>query len=94
MPILQMGRFFEDWETITEAKPVDELARQLQLFYARSKLIFLLTNGDFFIEHVDNIASYMKPFLEKKLVILTTDKEDMALKLTRRTVLIPPEMIG
>ena len=94
MPILQMGRFFEDWETIMEVKPVDELARQLQLFYARSKLIFLLTNGDFFIEHVDNIASYMKPFLEKKLVILTTDKEDTALKLTRRTLLVPPEMIG
>lgn len=93
MPILQMGHFFENWETVSQVKSFDELARQLQLFYARSKLIFMLTTGDFFIDDVEKTASYMKPFLEKKLIVLTTGKEDTALKITRRTLALPPEVI-
>ena len=92
MPVLQLSRFFDHWETAGQTKSFDELARQLRLFYARSKLIFVLTTGDFYLEDVDKTTSYMKPFLERKLIFLTTDKDETALKLTRRTILIPDHM--
>lgn len=49
---LQLGRAFADWEQQipNPDKSLDELFRQLKLFYARSKVIILLTDGSYCIE--------------------------------------------
>lgn len=86
MPVLQMGRFFDSWETIKDEKSFDELARQLKLFYARSKLILVLTAGDFVISDEAATDRSMKPFLEKKIIFISEKPCETAKKLCRRVL--------
>ncbi len=66
--VVQMGRCLEDYKKGSEEKSLDELTRQLKLFYARSKLIIWITDGAFQILDSKQVDSYLKPFLQKKLL--------------------------
>lgn len=72
--MVQMGRIFEDYDLLkkngNEPKKLDVLASQLQMFYARSKLILVLTNGNYCLEDKEAVCKFMQPFLHKKLLIL------------------------
>ena len=46
LAMLQMGRFFEDYESVPVKKNWDGLLATLKKFYARSKLIIILTEDD------------------------------------------------
>lgn len=82
LPILQMGKAFEDYESLkallpdvqkadgSERKTKDELFRQLKLFYARSKLILIVTNGDFRSQDESKVQEYLNPFLKRKLLMI------------------------
>ena len=73
---LQMGRGFADEElqackeNATEDKSLDELLRQLKLFYARSKVILLITDGSYCIKDEQEVKAHLRPFLGRKLLIL------------------------
>jgi len=76
LPKLQMGSCFEDYgeyreKVSQERKTLDELLRQLKLFYARSKLIIVLTDGSYRVESEEKVQEYMNPFLHKKLLIIS-----------------------
>lgn len=66
--IVQMGRCFEDYKKGSEEKSLDELTRQLKLFYARSKLIIWITDGAFQVLDREQVDSNLKPFLQKKML--------------------------
>lgn len=70
MPLLILGKYFEADDKVycREKKSIDELTRQLKLFYARSKLILVISKGDFKIDSVDNVYDNLKPFLGRKLI--------------------------
>lgn len=71
-PVLQLSKAFEDygqWES-GSAKTLEELLRQLKLFYARSKLIFVITDGGYVTGDEDRVREYLKPFLQRKLIFL------------------------
>ena len=74
LPNLQMRRAFADYGQLTdcasEAKTLDELLRQLKLFYARSKVIILLTDGSYKIEDEKKVWEHLNPFLRRKLLVL------------------------
>ncbi len=81
---VQMGRMFGDYSmpeiknTASNLqsdlpKTLDELTRQLQLFYARSKLILVLTEGNYRIADRDAVRKYMQPFLHRKLLMIQPD---------------------
>lgn len=70
MGVVQMGRAFEDYVPANPQKSLDELLRQLKLFYARSKIVIVLTDGDYTIQSTAAVESYQKPFLGKKLLLL------------------------
>ncbi len=53
-----------------QAKSIDELLRQLKLFYARSKLIIVLTDGSYRIEDEKKVWEHLNPFLRRKLLIV------------------------
>lgn len=56
------------------AKPrLDILMPYLKLFQARAKLILLLTDGRADTGDMEIIQNAMKPFLEKKLILITTE---------------------
>ena len=73
-----MGSCFEDYEDLVgkteksarSEKSLDELLRQLKLFYARSKIIIVITDGSY--ERVDEkkIQEYLHPFLGRKIIVL------------------------
>lgn len=76
LPVLQMGRAFEDYEQLKRnqdeavTKTKDELFRQLKLFYARSKLILVITNGDYRTADESRVQEYLNPFLKRKLLFI------------------------
>lgn len=57
-------------EPADEGKSLDELFRQLKLFYARSKVILILTDGDFRIDNAKAVQGYLQPFLARKLLLV------------------------
>lgn len=69
---LQMGKGFDGMESAQDGKEksLDELLRQLKLFYARSKLILVITDGDFQRKDEGKIQEYLHPFLGRKLIVL------------------------
>ncbi len=58
-----------------EGKKLDELFRQLKLFYARAKVILLLTDGSYRIENKAAVREYLQPFLARKLLILQNGEQ-------------------
>ena len=78
LPKLQMGSCFEDYEVLTgktdesagSDKSLDELLRQLKLFYARSKIIIVITDGSYQRVDEKKIQEYLHPFLGRKMIIL------------------------
>ena len=51
-------------------KTLDELLRQLKLFYARSKVIIILTDGSYKIKDEKAVWEHLNPFLRRKLLIV------------------------
>ena len=86
LPKLQMGTAYEDYAIYDEAdndkevqsgagqtkdkKTLDELLRQLKLFYARSKVIIVLTDGSYTVKDEKAVWEHLNPFLRRKLLIL------------------------
>ena len=61
-------------EQAKEDKCMDELVRQLKLFYARSKLIILLTDREPTVNDEQTVKNNMQPFLRKKLIYAVKDE--------------------
>lgn len=84
LPLLQMGRAFEDYEQyeiigdnakVQKIKSADELMRQLKLFYARSKLILIITDGNYKIVDEAKTQEYLNPFLKRKILVIKPNGE-------------------
>lgn len=72
IPYVQMGRAYKDYgqKVSSPDKSLDELLRQLKLFYARSKVILILTDGSYRIAEKKSVQEYLQPFLLRKLLLL------------------------
>ena len=75
LTVLQMGRGLEEYEKYADLeekseKTVDELFRQLKLFYARSKVILVITGGDYKIAEESAVKACLQPFLGRKMVFV------------------------
>lgn len=73
MGLVQMGRAFEDYETGSEDKSMDELTRQLKLYYARSKIIIILSDDTYQIQEETVVDANKKPFLGRKMLLVKTE---------------------
>lgn len=87
MTFVQAGRFFEEdsqdislsTSTIEEKKEtnhiksLEALLENLKLFHARSKLILVLTQGQYQISDREAAKKALNPFLKQKLLLLTPD---------------------
>ena len=81
LPKLQRGSAYEDYaenaqQNMTE-KTLDELLRQLKLFYARSKVIIVLTDGSYLVEDESKVTEYLNPFLKRKILFVYPDEVTM-----------------
>lgn len=75
LPKLQMGTAYDDYEQCQNTEPgaektLDELLRQLKLFYARSKVIIVLTDGSYKVKDEKTVWEHLNPFLRRKLLIV------------------------
>ncbi len=101
MSMLMMGKYppepessFENASSCEAEKSLHRLLEYLKLFHARSKLVLLLTNGHIYIEETA-VKEALKPFLEKKLVVITTDKmlpENLLRHVVKATVAVQEEV--
>lgn len=81
MGMLQMGRGFEDYEQGTDDKTYDRLTEELKKFYARSKLIILITDNAFVQCDRQIIHENLNPFLHRKLMKIDLSvKQDIGIK--------------
>lgn len=69
IPIVQMGKYFDDYEQKACVKSLEGLAGYLKKFQARSKLIILVTDGNYKIEDREALMGSLNPFLKSKLII-------------------------
>lgn len=74
--------FYQDYQTEHFSKDLGSLMTYLKLFHARSKLIMLLTDGDYHIVDMDIFEQSMQPFLEKKLLMLKCTQMEEGCELT------------
>ena len=85
LAMLQMGRFFEDFESVPINKKWDGLLATLKKFYARSKLIIVLTEAGTIqmndsegadasalitVDNKTEAKENMQPFLHKKMMVV------------------------
>lgn len=98
LPYLQMGRAFEDYGKVkelagisavqvpeTNVKSLDELFRQLKLFYARSKVILVLSDGSYNIKDSQAVRGYLQPFLAHKLLVIQNGEQIPGVRLFLET---------
>lgn len=71
LALLQMGRFFDNYESICTCKSWDGLLALLKKFYARSKLILVLSDAEFSVTDKETAKESLQPFLHKKLILLS-----------------------
>ena len=55
-------------------KTMQELTRQLKLFYARSKVIIVITDGSYTTGDVEKTKANLHPFLYRKMLFLQNGK--------------------
>ena len=84
MAAMQLGTPFEGYEQKQEEKCIDRLLENLKLFQSRSKLILLLSPGDFLVQDQEKCMESLKPFLGRKMLLLldevSAEIESLSLK--------------
>ncbi len=70
MAAMQLGTPFDGYEQKQEDKCIDKLLENLKLFQARSKLILLLSKGNFSVQDQEKCMESLKPFLGRKMLLL------------------------
>ena len=83
MVYLQTGKYFEGYERNQEEKRLEILTEQLKKFYARSKLIIVLTDDKFRVREQVALEESFKPFLKKKLIFIKLDEEIRVVEIER-----------
>ena len=83
MAHLQLGTYFESYQQKNEDKALEILTGQLKKFYARSKLIIVLTDGKFSVRESAELEESLKPFLGKKLIFVKINEESRETQIER-----------
>ncbi len=92
MTVLQMGTPFDSYEKMAAQKRIDVLFANLKLFQARSKLILLLSDGDFSIENEEGCMENLKPFLGRKMLLILDEIPEQIEKLALKARMITLEV--
>ena len=67
--------FYQDYEQIGETKRIELLYEYLKFYHARSKIVLIVTDGQYTIEDEKSGEMALKPFLGRKLIqIIVTEK--------------------
>ena len=92
LPMMQMGTPFDTYEKMAANKRIDQLFANLKLFQARSKLILLVSDGQFFVEDENKCMESLKPFLGRKMLLLLDTVSEEIEKLSLKARMITQEV--
>lgn len=92
MTVLQIGTPFESYEKMAAQKRIDGLFANLKMFQARSKLILLLSDGQFGIEQEENCMESLKPFLGRKMLLMLDEVSEEIERLALKARMITLEV--
>lgn len=87
LAMLQLGKFFDCYEKIEESKDLMYITEKLKKFYARSKLIIMITDGDYKMENKEMLKNNLEPFLRHKLLIITNNGTVRGTEIWRQCIL-------
>ena len=66
--VMQLGRYFEDYKQNICVKSMVKLTGYLKKFQARSKLIIVVSDGNYKIEDEKTVQENLSPFLRRKMI--------------------------
>lgn len=75
MAHLQLGTYFDIYEQVNTEKTLEILTEQLKKFYARSKLIIVMTDEKYIVCEPDRLEESLKPFLKNKIIFVKIKEE-------------------
>lgn len=71
--------FYGDYVPTTETKRIEKLYQYLKFYHARSKIVLIVTDGQYQVEDEAAKEAALKPFLGRKLIPVTITEEGMEL---------------
>lgn len=80
MSMVMLPGFYEDYTSHPQRKSFEKLVAYLKMYQARAKLIILLTDGKFYIEQEEQLLKEMQPFLDKKLMQVVLQEEELTIR--------------
>lgn len=80
MSMAMLGSYYEGYEQKRANKKYEELMKNLKLFHARSKLIIIVTNGNYTISDQGELTKIMQPFLHRKVMNVIVSEEGMRIE--------------
>lgn len=80
MSMVMLSSFYEDYIQCKESKHFENLIGYLKMYQARAKLVILLTDGTYQVEHEEVLERVMQPFLDKKMIQVVLQDEEMQLR--------------
>lgn len=69
MPRLMMPAFYQEYHRVKRKKTLAKLAGYLKMYYARSKLIIVVTDGSYEIGDTEQARRNGEPFLKRKFLL-------------------------
>lgn len=68
MSMAMLGSYYDDYEQNDTPKDYQNLMKNLKLFHARSKLVIVVTDGQYKIGDEEELKKIMQPFLYRKVM--------------------------
>lgn len=78
MPLLQMGRYFEDYDYSPKQKRLELLMGELKKFYARSKVVVFLTDEKYTVSDKQYLMESLQPFLYRRMIMIIRENKSGA----------------
>lgn len=80
--IMGQGEVLDETDEIprdkNEHKTIETLLEKLRKFYARTKVVFLITDGNYEVQDEVYAARLLQPFLGKKMIVLKAGEQEIS----------------
>lgn len=76
LSVLQLGKYFDDKQSVNEEKTMDAVLKHLKKFQARSKLVIVITQNDLPVRDPKRVKDALNPFLKSKIIFINAANQD------------------
>lgn len=80
LPMIMMGSYFDGYKQEKQSKELKKLVEFIRLFQSRSKLIIMITDGEFVVSDVTEVKQLLYPFVIRKTFAMCFGDEEKTRK--------------